>query len=46
MSLRDQLSPVGRNRYDIELSRMIKKHGEEEGLRRTERMAARWLGKA
>ena len=46
MSMRDQLTQVGKNRYDIELSRMTKKHGPEEGLKRTERMAARWLGKA
>lgn len=46
MSYRDQLTEIGKKRYDIERERMIKKHGPEDGLRRVERMAARWLGKA
>lgn len=46
MSLRDELSPMAKRRYDIELKRLQSKHGEEEGTKRTNRLAARWLGRA
>lgn len=44
MSARDQLSPIGQRRYDIELKRMTGIHGEERGLQKTEAMARRWAG--
>lgn len=46
MSLRDELEPMAQRRYDIELKRLQKQWGEDEGRKRTERLAARWLGKA
>lgn len=45
MTLRDELSPMAQRRYDIELKRLSAAHGAELGLIKTERLAARWLGK-